>query len=225
MVICSVRSMRAEPARRAKGRGLGRAHQCVVSSIGADAVAAIAANDGCRASSTGCLATSRCGRAESMPSLGAPGSDKRDFSNRRNQTSFSSATPEARERARQIGSKSPVRIDPKGSGRKSWELRSATQKDRMLAALLAAADHQRGGQEYAALCRNPNYVAELLINRARLEAIRRGEEPPGWFRIVPCNEPTLIKKPGYTARKKRAKRERELAAQQQSASQLPQDAQ
>jgi hypothetical protein len=133
---------------------------------------------------------------------------------------FSADSPDKREFARQAARKSPVGRDPSGCGRRSWQRRSEALKAQHLAALEAQADRAKGGRVCGQLLNTPEFLHEYLISRAREAAIRRGEQPPGWFKLIPVGAPEHIKNPGRVARKQREKLEREakLAAAKQSES-------
>jgi hypothetical protein len=69
----------------------------------------------------------------------------------------------------------------------------------------AALDPREGGQAFAALCQNPQFLLERAIASLREEARERGEPLPMYYRIEPYNGPTIIKRPGLKRRKARAK--------------------
>jgi hypothetical protein len=64
----------------------------------------------------------------------------------------------------------------------------------------AKLDPHVGGQAMAELCADPQFLLEREISRLRAEAIARGEQPPMYYKIVPYNEPTIIKHPGRMRR-------------------------
>jgi hypothetical protein len=115
------------------------------------------------------------------------------------------STPDKREFARQAARKSPVGRDPAACGRRSWERRSAEQKENSFALMRAALDPHQGGRAMAELCKDPQFLLERAISQLRAEALERGEVPPMYYRIEPYEEPVTVKRPGRMRRKRAEK--------------------
>jgi hypothetical protein len=136
---------------------------------------------------------------------------------------FRATTDSERAFARQAAKKSPVGRTPSECGRASWAKRPAEQKARETTTLLAHADRRKGGLALAALIASePDASLWFRITKMRTQAIKRGEIPPAYMKLVPIEPPASVKQVGRSARKKAEKRAHDQAnVQAQAAQQKP----
>jgi hypothetical protein len=68
----------------------------------------------------------------------------------------------------------------------------------------------------ALMANDPDAALWIQITRLRTQALRKGQQPPAYYKLVPLEPPASLKRLGRSRRKLEEARARELAAQKQA---------